>query len=243
MTNGVSAITLDVTNAAGMVTTTNITISQGSVQFFVNSTPAGDGLYQATGTVTGEISDNSYSVTVNGTPATVSGSPGGDAKYSWEADSVSIQGQGTAVFDAVAGNGSQTVNNSTDVEKGVGRAFLIILIKHMKILFYAFSLFFAVPCHGTELSTITNGLYLAIQGWRHATIVTDSIRSDDELAWGAFSVSTNVDLLYPYPQSGIRIKMTGPDGEEVQKTALGKSYGVRWDQLHSYLDNDRHNIG
>jgi hypothetical protein len=116
----------------------------------------------------------------------------------------------------------------------------------MKMLICSLLVYSAILSRGCEVSDITNNLYLAIQGWRDGSIVVETgkpIRPNDELVWAPFSVGSNVDLLYPYPESGIKIKMWGPDGKEVKKTDLGQSFGSKWDQLHSYLDNDPNHIG
>lgn len=95
------------------------------------------------------------------------------------------------------------------------------------------------------LSDITNNLYMAIQGWSHKSVgqTNELVQFDDEMVWHPFCTTGNVEINYPNPAHGIKIKMLGADGKEIQKTALGKSYGSKWDQLHSPLDNDPNHIG
>jgi hypothetical protein len=107
---GASTVTLTVTNAAGSVTTTNLVVTQSAVTLTITSTPSDESLYQATGSVSGNVSDANYAVAVNGIPATVYGSG-----Y-WVAESVPIRGQGTATFDAVASSGASSVAASAAVE-------------------------------------------------------------------------------------------------------------------------------
>ena len=107
---GASTVTLTVTDAAGNVTKTNLTVTASGVTLTIYSTPTDEGLYQAAGSVSVYVSDPSYSVVVNGLPATPAGSG-----Y-WHADNVPIRGQGTAVFDALASSGAASVAASAAVE-------------------------------------------------------------------------------------------------------------------------------
>ena len=100
-TNGDNTITLTATDAAGNVTTTNLTVTASDVVLTINSTPTGDALYQGYGSVSGTISDSSYSVVVNGVTVTNDYWTDGTT-WHWEVDNVPIYGQGTATFDAVA---------------------------------------------------------------------------------------------------------------------------------------------
>jgi hypothetical protein len=136
--NGTSQITLQATDAAGNVTTTNFTVNASDIQLTIDSTPTGDDLYQPTGTVYGTVSDLNATVTVNGMTVTNDFWTDGVTWY-WEADNVPIYGQGTATFDASATASGQssfsasslrnlaqtmassspapaTANNSADVE-------------------------------------------------------------------------------------------------------------------------------
>jgi hypothetical protein len=106
---GTSTVTLTVTNAAGNVTATSLTVTASDVTLTINTTPSDESLYQATGYVNGYISDPSYAVVVNGKPVSVDQSGG------WWANDVPIRGQGTATFDAVA-TGRTTVATSAKPE-------------------------------------------------------------------------------------------------------------------------------
>jgi hypothetical protein len=112
LTNGDNAVTVTATDAAGNVTTTNLTVSESDVSLTIDYTPSGDGLYQPSGTVGGSISDPSYAIWVNGVEAS------SDYWYDdwnevwcWQADNVPVYGKGTATFDAVA-YPADTENNS-----------------------------------------------------------------------------------------------------------------------------------
>ncbi|MGA9040204.1 MAG: hypothetical protein WB421_06690, partial [Terriglobales bacterium] len=94
--DGDNTVTLTATDAAGNVTTTNLTVYESDGALTIDSTPTGAALYQAVGTVYGTVGDAGWSVTVNGVGAEV------DEDGNWEADNVPIAGQGTATFDAVA---------------------------------------------------------------------------------------------------------------------------------------------
>ena len=106
---GTSTVTLTVTNAAGNVTATYLTVTASDVTLTIDSTPSDESLYQATGYVNGYISDPSYAVEVNGKPVSV------DQSGAWWANDVPIRGQGTATFDAVA-TGRTTVATSAKPE-------------------------------------------------------------------------------------------------------------------------------
>jgi len=97
---GDNTVTVTATDAAGNMTTTNMTVSQSDMMLTIDSTPTGDDLWQAYGTVSGTVGDSSWGVSVNGVQAEVSDN--GDGTGHWEADNVPIYGMGTATFDAVA---------------------------------------------------------------------------------------------------------------------------------------------
>jgi hypothetical protein len=115
---GLNEWLLIATDAAGNVTSTNVSVSKSSVTLTVDSTPTGDDLYESVGTVSGTVSDASYSVTVNGVTATV------DSGGNWSANDVPIYGMGTATFDVTAiastggglGGGGQP-STSVEIEK------------------------------------------------------------------------------------------------------------------------------
>ena len=88
-----------------------------------------------------------------------------------------------------------------------------------------------------SVSGMTNGLCVAVCGQRGPGVIfvmTEPIRFNDELVWGAFSTNGEVELMYPNPDFGIMVRMWGPDGKEVRRTALGKTYGSKFDEIGSY---------
>jgi hypothetical protein len=89
------------------------------------------------------------------------------------------------------------------------------------------------------LST-TNEICLAISGWRggNTSITNEIIRFDDKLVWSVFNNNPGpVELNYSLvPDYLMKVRMFGPDGKEVSKTAVGKRFGRRFYELHSYKD-------
>jgi hypothetical protein len=94
LTCGTNTLTLTATDAAGNATVTNLTVTGNDADLtFVPLTD--DQLNQSFVTVTGTVSDASYSVTVNGVGATVSGDP------TWKAENVPVSPLGTASLNVV----------------------------------------------------------------------------------------------------------------------------------------------
>jgi hypothetical protein len=94
-------------------------------------------------------------------------------------------------------------------------------------------LFVAVPAAvGTGLSAITNGVYLAV-GAPGST--NEPVRFDEELLFLPFCDTGQVELNLSSPPYGIKIRMWGGDGQDVPKTALGKSFGSKWDSFEDSL--------
>ena len=93
---GTNVVYLTATDAAGNVSSTNLSVVKSSVVITVNSTAEGQDLYKPKGTVSGTISEHSYTVKVNGVTATV------DVDGNWSAENVPNYGQGTATFDVIA---------------------------------------------------------------------------------------------------------------------------------------------
>lgn len=100
-------------------------------------------------------------------------------------------------------------------------------------------------CFGATMNALavglsnTNGsIYLAVAAITPAGgfVSTEPIPFDAHLIWGAFMDSGKVEVNYPAPAYGIKVRMIGADGKEVAKTALGRSYGANWDKLHSFKD-------
>jgi hypothetical protein len=110
--NGTNQISIQATDAAGNVTTTNFTVIPGSLTLTIDSTPTGDDLYQPNGRVSGTVSDPTAEVTVNGVTAVNHGDG------TWSADNVPVYGQGTATFDANAASASGQAAENSSLEMG-----------------------------------------------------------------------------------------------------------------------------
>lgn len=109
--NGTSQITLNATNAAGLVTSQTFQVLPPNTALAILITPVGDDLYQPSGTVVGTVGDQNAVVTVNGQQAVVDpATQNADGTYTWTATGAPIYGMGTATFDvrAVSGGGSGT---------------------------------------------------------------------------------------------------------------------------------------
>lgn len=123
LTAGNNEWTLIATDAAGNVSSTNLTVGKSTVTVAITSTPTGDALYDPSGSVSGTVSDASYSVTVNGAAAAVESSANGDGTYNWMAEHVPNYGQGTVTYDVTAtpsggGGGNSPVQASAQKELG-----------------------------------------------------------------------------------------------------------------------------
>jgi alpha-tubulin suppressor-like RCC1 family protein len=101
LSDGENTLTITATDAAANISTTNLTLYQSSVIVEMNPV-AGAQLNQSSTSVTGTVSDPSYTVTVNGVTATVVS--GG----TWEADNVPVEPGTTTVFDVEVYSGEQT---------------------------------------------------------------------------------------------------------------------------------------
>ncbi|MCX6925944.1 MAG: hypothetical protein NT154_22470 [Verrucomicrobia bacterium] len=97
---------------------------------------------------------------------------------------------------------------------------------------------------GVGLSAPTNGVYWAIGAWRNGAGVTNEpIRLDDVLIFAVFCNTGQVELSYPLdPAYGAKVRMTDADGKNVPKTALGKRFGSKFDQLRTVLDTRMYGI-
>jgi hypothetical protein len=93
---GTNLVTLVAEDAAGNLSSTNLSVVQSSVTVTIISTPEGESLYEPYGLVYGTVSDPDYEVTVNGVAALV------DEYGYWWAEQVPLIGRGTATFDVVA---------------------------------------------------------------------------------------------------------------------------------------------
>jgi len=89
---GENTLTITVTDAVGNTSVTNLTLYQSSVTVTMN--PLGSNQFnQSSVSVTGTVSDSTYTVTVNGVTATV------NTNGTWAANNVTVNSVGTAVFD------------------------------------------------------------------------------------------------------------------------------------------------
>ncbi len=94
-------------------------------------------------------------------------------------------------------------------------------------------LFVAVPVAiGTGLSAVTNGVYLAV-GRPGST--NEPVPFDERLIFLPFCDTGQVELNLTSPPYGIKIRMWGGDGQDVPKTALGQSFGSKWDSFQDSL--------
>ena len=92
----------------------------------------------------------------------------------------------------------------------------------------------------TGFSNSTNGIYLAVTEWipgLGTPGTNEPFRFDNKLVWSAYCTTGKVTVWYPIdPAYGVKVKMFRPDGKEIGKTALGKSYGFKWENLYSYKE-------
>ena len=88
----------------------------------------------------------------------------------------------------------------------------------------------------TGFSMPTNGVYLAITSWRETWPNTNApVHFDERLVWLAFCKGGRAELWFPIdPTYFLKLRMYDPQGKEVPRTALGKSYGSKFDLLRSY---------
>ena len=99
LTAGANNLTLTVTDAAGNAANTSLTVTRTTLSLAINE-PDPASLNQATITVTGTITDNTYTVWVNGVEASTPVWNG--SAYAWQADAVPVNGGGTAILQARA---------------------------------------------------------------------------------------------------------------------------------------------
>jgi hypothetical protein len=96
---GANTFTLTVTDVAGNMSTTSLTVTQGGAGLVIDPIPPNQTK------VTGKINSNTYTVLVNGVPATISPTPTGGV-YTWEADNVPIPPNSSLVqVQAIPGGG------------------------------------------------------------------------------------------------------------------------------------------
>ena len=116
----------------------------------------------------------------------------------------------------------------------MAKAFKLTMNKYIAALGLTCLTFF--QAFGTELSQTNNGFFLAIGGARSGT--NEPVQYNENLIFLPFYslyANTNsklIELQYPDAEYCIKIKMTGPDNQEVPKTNVGKILGSKWDKLH-----------
>lgn len=103
--NETNNLVLIATDFAGNVFSTNLTFIKASVELAFDSFDE-TLLHQNTVSLSGNINDPSFQITVNGVVAAV------DANGGWVAENVPTLGSGTVTFDAVATDGEITVHQS-----------------------------------------------------------------------------------------------------------------------------------
>jgi hypothetical protein len=96
LNTGTNSFTLTVTDAAGNVATTNMSVVSSALVVTVNESSSDSQLWQSTINLTGTISDATYAVWVNG----VKGHNNGDG--TWSANNVPVNKGGTASFVVTA---------------------------------------------------------------------------------------------------------------------------------------------
>ena len=106
LNSGTNFVTITAIDAAGNASVSNLTLFKSSVTLTINTVPDSQ-LNQPAMTVSGTVSDPSYSVWVNGVPTTVNGSG------QWTTNNVPVYGNGTACFDAIAYPPGQSPNLRT----------------------------------------------------------------------------------------------------------------------------------
>jgi hypothetical protein len=113
----------------------------------------------------------------------------------------------------------------------------------MKIQFLILTVFWLcleTPGWAASLSETNNGVYIGFAGLSNEPgggyVGTETLRFDDRLLWCPFFTNGSASLNYPHRYYGVRVTMHGPDGKEVAKTAVGKSYGVEFDKVRGYQD-------
>jgi len=105
---GTNQVVITATDAAGNSSATNLTLFQSGVTLTINPV-SDDQLNQSVTTVSGTVSDPSYSVWINGVQAVVDGSG------NWTTNNVPVYGNGTATFDVIAYPPGQSSNRQTQI--------------------------------------------------------------------------------------------------------------------------------
>jgi len=112
---GTNQVVITATDAAGNSSATNLTLFQSGVTLTINPV-SDDQLNQSVTTVSGTVSDPSYSVWINGVQAVVDGSG------NWTTNNVPVYGNGTATFDVVAYPPGQSLNLHMKMNSNSGQS-------------------------------------------------------------------------------------------------------------------------
>jgi hypothetical protein len=121
LAGGSNVVTVAATNAAGLGQEFTVNVTKSAIALVVEASPTGESLYEPYGTVSGTISADGYTVTVNGVSAS-SLTPEGSV-WRWTASAVPVMGKGTATFTATAtrtgggGGAGASLTVSSAVEK------------------------------------------------------------------------------------------------------------------------------
>ncbi len=89
------------------------------------------------------------------------------------------------------------------------------------------------PATAAVMHASNSPVYIVISA-AFTTNAPNEVQFDKELEWCAFSDTNAFELNYPKPKYGIKISMTGPDGQPVQKSPLGKTYGTDFEATTRY---------
>jgi len=80
-----------------------------------------------------------------------------------------------------------------------------------------------------DFSSTNHGVYVAIIGTKSNGLAG----FDDGLQWRVFCENQSPMLESPDLSSGFKMKLQGPDGKDVPRTALGRTIGVNFDALQT----------
>ena len=132
-----TVVQIQATSAAGLSTTTSLTINPGDVQLTINTPTTGDDLWMPACTVAGTVSDRNVTVVVYGLTVILNGVPVSEngrisllqpGLWEWlEFSDVPIYGEGTATFDVVAYSGGTMVAN---VSKSIEKSSYVAVVEH-----------------------------------------------------------------------------------------------------------------
>jgi hypothetical protein len=110
----------------------------------------------------------------------------------------------------------------------------------IKALIITLLLCCGLPVEAVSFSSTNNGIYIAVAAWRNGSgfVTNKTIRFDDTLGWHPFSEVGKLTINYPGSAYLMKINMTNADGKEVQKTSLGKLFGMKFEKVKRFEDTD-----